>query len=534
MASVLIGGVAMAFALASTYKLTKKQKTLLSNQSILPRGDTRYIYQSAQEPRSSDEYMFKHTGYEADTASPAYQDQTWSWDCGVQGDSCDSIIGNAPPGEPPIYGEHLPYPVGEMGSVLDEIQYNVGKRDASVELNPPPERMKKYACHPMDYGGQLMPHEIPHGAQESTDEEFWGPRDWDAERHSRVPTYVDFRTNELDGKEINRPLDDYGWQVFDEDDAFAANGAVDVDFAGGQSTARTPEVRLLARNRYGGIVSNTTAERPKFLPPTIARAGGGGQPAIDPEITMGARINRTFEAINGGRNGHSKAPPEMAEITLSKSKRLLYTPRKGLPTPRAGSKPSGPDDNPIRGIRISKYDDFRRLPAGIATPRTAAYGGCDVNPHQGQHYTSREHDFTWDDNTVGKSRMGGNGYLLMNEYQREYRQRKNPEDMVNYSSIPGKLGGSYFNGEESVGICIPKVKTDGVQSLLISRGGGKNILTDVGYINMSTITKQGLKGGVWDNTPETQAGFKQLNTPQGKAIIGGRTKEALDDLFDIM
>lgn len=271
MAVFIVGAAATAAMVASAYSISKTKQPRTTIAAGNP--GTGYIYDSSEEDRKHDDYELKHTTYEANMASPGWDDQDWSWDCDTSG-SCKNVPGNAPPGMAPLYGEHMPMPIGEMGDALSEIQWGTG-RDASTELELPPERMKTYTSHPLDYGGQLMPDEIPHGAREATDLQFWGPTDWDAERNSRMPSYLDNGTMELNGKEINRPLDDFGWQEFEHDPDFTDRMASDVDYSDGQSSARSTNVRLMQRNRYGSFVTTRDPVRPKFLPPIPTRAGGG-------------------------------------------------------------------------------------------------------------------------------------------------------------------------------------------------------------------------------------------------------------------
>lgn len=475
MAVFVVGAAATAAMIAGAYGITRipagAKKAILTSSSNA--NGTGYIYDATEDKRKHDQYGLKHTTYEADFASPGWDDQDWSWDCDASG-SCTKVSGGAPPGRGPLYGEHMPMPVGNLGDALSEIQWGTG-RDASTEFELPPERMKTYTSHPLDYGGQLMPHEIPHGAREATDLQYWGPTDWDAERNSRMPSYLDNAAIELNGKEINRPLDDFGWQEFSHDPEFADRMAEDVDYAEGQSSARSTNVRLMQRNRYGSFVTTRDPVRPKYLPPIPTRASGGGQPGMEPDITFGARLNKVFSAFLGERNIRNKAGPEFADVTLDQSRLLDYTPRLGNGRAPGGAQPSGPQVNPVQGGRMRRTDDQLQLPMGQAKPRIAAGSSLDINPYDGYHYTSRETEFSWDDNTGGKSRAGKNGYLLLGNPELEYRQRKEPDDLQAYQ--PPRMGakGSIYGGEDTHGIIIPNVKSSGITERTLGKGG-RNIM----------------------------------------------------------
>ncbi len=530
----MFGENGSAFRPGTTTDVTPSEAEYLYGDQIVPktRGNpgTSYLYDEGDAPRAHDPYGLKHSTYEADFASPGWDDQDWSWDSEAHRGNMPTVP-LAPLDRGPLYGEHVPLPIGDMGDALSDMAWGTG-RDRSTELEWPPERTKTYTCHPLDYGGQLMPHEIPHGAREATDLQFWGPTDWDAERNSRKPSYLDNTAMEYNGKEINRPLDDFGWQDFEQDPGFAEKGAEDVDYSDGQASARSTNVRLMQRNRYGGFVTTKEAYRPKFLPPTPARASGGGQPGEEPEITFGARLSKLFSAFLGERNIRNKAPAEYAEVTLDQSKKLDYTPRLGNGRPPGGAQPPGPQVNPVQGGRMRRTDDQLQLPSGLAKPRIAASGSLDINPYQGYHYTSRETEFSWGDNTVGKSRAGKNGYLLLGNPQLEYRQRKEPDDMQAYQAPRTGARGSIYGGEDVHGIIIPNVKSSGVTERTLGKGG-RNIMGSSGIITLRSNITKGLKGGDWDDSPETQDGFIDLRTPRSVAIIGGRTKEALDDLMDV-
>ena len=416
--------------------------------------------------------------------------------------------------------------LGDMDAI-SEVRWTLN-RDATQEINDPPQHTKRYSANPMEFGGQLSSDEMPRMTRAATDLQFWGPTDWEAERQMKnFPSYINNRAEELNGKEINRPKDQFGNQQFAGDSLFKEEGAMDVDFGDGQTSARTSEVRLMQRNRYGRFVTSRSAERPKFLPPTMTRSMGG-QPGIEPDVTIGARLSKVFAGFLGERNGGAKAGSDFADTVLEKSRRLDYEPRTGLTHAAGGTHPSGPE----------------------------------VNPYEGYHYTTRERATEWDENTGGKSRMGKNGYLLLGNPELEYRSRKEPEDRAEYQQAgkaksaylllgnpeleyrarkqpedlqeyqPGRMGarGSLYGGEATHGIVIPNVKSSAVADRFLGRGG-RNMLGGTGYITLRSNMKNGLKGGDCDNTPAP--GLINLQTPRAVAIIGGRTKAALDDLFDV-
>lgn len=234
----------------------------------------------------------------------------------------------------------------------------------------------------------------------------------------------------------------------------------------------------------------------------------------------------------GPRNIRNKAGPDYAEITLDKSRLLDYTPRLGNGRAPGGAQPSGPQVNPVQGGRMRRADDQLELPMGLAKPRISAGSSLDINPYDGYHYTTRETEFSWGDNTGGKSRAGKNGYLLLGNPELEYRQRKEPDDLQAYQ--PPRMGakGSIYGGEETHGIIIPNVKSAGVTERYLGKGG-RNTLGSSGIITLRSNIKNGLKGGDYDDSPETYDGYINLRTPRATSIIGGRSKEALDDLFDV-
>ena len=479
--------------------------------------------------------------HESRHASPNWQDQHWQLDCGEK-ESCE---GFRTPGDgmtpfnvgvpqAPLWGQvqdRTVHDLGEhevgAGSFLDDIRHE-GERDASVELEMPPEHTVSYTTHPLAYGGQLMPHELPYGASEATDLQFWGPENWDSYRHSKRPTYLDNLTIYKDGKEINRPLDDFGpkW-----DTAEGGPGAHEWGIGAGEFTARDATPRMLSLNRYGSAVTTRSYERPKFLPPTPGGAPGGGNPGLEPEVTFGERVNRLFAAFSPWKAATCQAPPEMADVTLQKSRRLLYNPEMGVAAARYGQQSyGGPGVNPVDGGRMRQADDALSLPQGNVKPKVAAGWNLDINPYQGYHYTGRE---TLEGPAVGRRGQGGNGYLLLGPNE-EYRPVKVPSDLQEYVPPKGGSKTGTYGGEAAHGIMIPNVRSESLESMLkITGKGGHGQLGKAGIVTLHHNAALSTRGADYDDSPIPDQ-LINLRTPLAKAMqVGGRSQAALDDLFDV-
>ena len=503
---------------------------------------TQYMYKSQQSHRSDDPYELKHTMYEDRHASSTWEDQEWQLDCS----SKDSCMGYPTPGggmspfgtdvpNPPLWGQvqdRLVRDLGthEPGSFVDQIP-SEGDRDASTELELPPERTKNYTSHPLDWGGQLTPEETPYGASEATDLQFWGPENWDSYRHSKRPAYLDQASNYKDGKEINRPLDDFGpkW-----DESEGGTGSHQWGVGAGEFTARDAGPRLMSRNLYHRNVTTTNPDRARFLPPTPGGAVGGGNPGLEPEVTFGERVNRVFSAFKPWKSSMpgTAAPPEFAEQTIDTSRRLLYDPGLGVGAARSGQMSfGGPGVNPVQGGRMRQADDSLTLPPGLVKAKVAARGDLSINPYEGYHYTSRE---TMMGPMVGRRGQGGNAYMLLGSYE-EYRPRKMPSDMQDYVGPRGGAKTGTYGGEVAHGISIPNLKADCAMEVrpTISGRGGRGLLGQNGIVSMGHNASIGNRGGDYDDSPIPEQ-LINLGTPLAKAMqVGGRTEEALNDLFDV-
>ena len=315
-------------------------------------------------------------------ASQEYQDQDdWQYDC--NGMRCDYSGGTCPAGDPnssgdmpPYRGQHLERPVGLLGDYIPGVQQDTG-RDASSELNEDPCPTKTYPDYGIGWGDPLESSYIPHGAHAQTDLEFWGPRDYDAERNHKIPSYLFNREQELNGKEINRPYDDYT-VTFDEGE----DGSKEVGWGQGEKSARSADVKYLAANNSQVFASFTRAdEEKKFMPP-VANRGGFSMPAPESQIYFGQRTEPVFNAFSGVKDiGGRAAPPQQADIQLPPHTRNLqiYQPYSGGPVAKTRSY-GAEGVNLVAGGRINRRIDFtpfvsRGVGMGGETP-----AGLDLNP----------------------------------------------------------------------------------------------------------------------------------------------------------
>ena len=503
--AVLLGVAGAAAMVMGAFNMNKADEERKWKYSSMDKNeDTSYIYEDQGDERAQDPYEFKHSMYEDRHASPAWEDQQWQLDCSNK----ESCLGVRTPGDgvtpfgvppPPMYGEVQDRTVRDIGthepgSFLDQIE-GESDRDASTELELPPEHTVNYTCHPLDWGGQLTSDEIPYGASEATDLEYWGPENWDSYRYSKRPAYLDQATNYKDGKEINRPLDDFGpkW-----DESEGGQGAHQWGIGAGEFTARDAGPRLLARNLYGRHVTTREYDRPKFLPPTPGGAVGGGNPGLEAEVTFGERVNRLFSAFMPWKSAAAGtlAPPDFADQTLDKSRRLLYDPGLGVAAARGGQMSfGGPGVNPVQGGRIKQVNDELTLPKG----------------NQGR---------------------GGSSFLLLGPYE-EYRPRKMPSDLQDYVAPRGGSKTGTYGGEAANGIVFPNIKSESLETrLTISGRGGRGLLGKAGIITLGHNTSTRKEDDV-DNSPYPAQEI-DLRTPLAKAMqVEGRTQRSLDDLFDV-
>lgn len=557
MAAVAIGvagAAALAYGISQITQPQWRRNVLSSSAAAAADSYAPYAYEAKVDPRTSDPSELKHTTWEGRGESAAWEDMEWQLDCSQsgRGGTPGGCIGVRTPGDgltpfggpapPPLWGEvqdRVVRPLGtrEPDSFLEEGIYREAQRDASNELETPPEpgARTRYATHPLDWGGQLQPEEIPYGAHEASDLQFWGPENWDSYRKSKRPAYMDNATNQKDGKEINRPLDDFGSGMWDTERGQIGDSR-NWGIGAGEFTARDATPRLMAMNRYGSAVTTRTFERPMFLPPTPGASIGGGNPGVEPEITLGARINRLFSAFHPWKSAlpGTRAPPEPADIYLEKSRVLLHDPGIGVAAARKGTlQHGGISVNPVEGGRIRQVDDTLTLPPGMMKPKVAAHGGIDVNPYEGYHYTSRE---TMEGPEVGRRRQGGNAYLLLGPNE-EYRARKVPSDLQEYIPPRGGARTNTYGGEAAHGSMVPNLKSDcavEVTPTILGRGAPGGLLGKAGIVNLQHNTAIGNRGGDYDDSPIPEQ-LINLNTPRSVAWqVGGRTQAALDDLFDVL
>lgn len=562
MAAVAVGVAGAAALVYGISQLTGTSEPAWRRRGdgpVLDRSSAPYAYEAKVDPRRTDPSELKHTNWEGRTESAGWEDMEWQLDCsqGGRGGTPGGCIGVRTPGDSltpyggpapaPLWGEvqdRVVRPLGtrEPDSFLEEGVYREAQRDASNELETPPEPggRTRYATHPLDWGGQLRPEETPYGAQEATDLQFWGPENWDSYRHSKRPAYLDNITNQRDGKDINRPLDDFGSRLWDDERAAGDGGnggSRDWGIGAGEFTARDAAPRKLAMNRYGIVPTTTEFDRPLLLVPTPGAGIGGGNPGLEPEVTLGARLNRLFSGFQPwkGAMAGMNAPPDPADVYLEKSRKLLYNPGLGVAAARHGNmKHGGLGVNPVQGGRIRQLDDTLSLPQGLMNAKVAARGTLSINPYDGYHYTSRE---TMEGPIVGRQGMGGNGYLLLGSAD-EYRTRKAPTDLQDYVGPRGGAGTGGYGGEASQGFSIPNVRSESameVKPALIGRGShGGGLLGKVGIVTLQHNTAIGTRGGDYDDSPIPDQ-LINLATPKSVAMqVGGRSQAALDDLFDVL
>ena len=568
MAAILIGAAGAAALAAGVVGMASRKHTYHYAQQQQHAAPDMYVDHG--DDRQSDPYELKHTMYEDRHSSPGYEDQDWQLDCSSK-DSCEGFRtpgDGRTPFEAPTWGQVSNRTVRDLGthepgSFIDQIEME-SDRDASVELELPPERTVNYTSHPLDWGGQLTPEEMPYGASEATDLQFWGPEDWDAYRHSKRPAYLDNSANYKDGKEINRPLDDFGPSWGPDE---GGEGAHQWGLGSGEYTARDAGPRLLARNLYNRHVTTREYKRPLLLPPTPGAAVGGGNPGLEADVTFGERVSRLFSAFMPWKSAMpgTMAPPEYAEHTVDKSRRLLYDPGLGVAAARGGQMAyGGPGVNPVQGGRMRQTDDTLSLPMGNAAAKVSAHGGLNINPvqggrmrqtddalslpmgnvtakvaargdlsinpYEGYHYTSRE---TMEGPAISRRGQGGNGYLLLGQYQ-EYRPRKMPSDMQDYVGPKGGAKTGTYGGEAAHGISFPNVKSESTEThLTIGGRGGRGLLGRAGIVTLGHNASVGERGADYDDSPIPEQ-LINLRTPLAKAMqVDGRSQQALDDLFTV-
>jgi hypothetical protein len=260
-----------------------------------------------------------------DDATPGYQDQNWS-------------------GRPAMCTDPL-------GSFLPDTATDTGRSDDQwINVDPSPTKSQPW------YGsGVLDPLNLPtHGEKNAgtTDLQYWGPTDFDAQRDDHVPAYLrNYNSTELSGKEINRPASDY----FD-DWGQPAPGDEKVEWATGSFSGFTPNARLQGLNRNYRFATFTDPDRPTWGAPTVTGGAGGGRPPVMAEVSLGSGLTKAFVDFwqrATGAKGRS-APPVTADITLPGATRRNSEalPITGDASAHSGGLFGGLAANPGKGGRM--------------------------------------------------------------------------------------------------------------------------------------------------------------------------------------
>lgn len=605
-AAVLIGATAAAAAVAGAYKILNTSPTsspsrpaanpeaaLVSspnrayapsyyppfanpNEVLLSPGGgprpSRAVLGSAVEsgliPRVGDPSRYAYP----ELGSPGYTDQDWQRDCGMA--SCNRADSANAKGLPPIEGQHLDQPMGMLGDFVLGLQTETN-RDASSELNEPPHPQKRLPDYGLGWGEPLESWNIPHGASEATDLEYWGPRDWDAERPHKLPEYLFSRDMELNGKEINRPRDTHHMD-FDK-----ADGEADVDWGTGAASGRTLDTRMQSSNLYGGFVTTKDPrDEKKFLPPRASPSRGLGKPSVASEINFGARLMSLFNAFMPWRDmGTRNAPSNPAEIQLAAHTRRAdtYEARvggaggpssnygeegsvnvvaggrtgqrlnfdqwmRGGNLPPGGGSPAGPDVNPVQGgVERRIVGRWGGGTPGVwdtkGTPSFSigANAGVDVNPPDaGYHYTTRLRTRGRDEYESTRGSVNGSGPIILHDMAAGARQPKDISGRPDYVAPQTRL--SMYGGPEVAGVqltttrrpeaafAFPLIGTSG-------HGGSKPPNKMVWTIGGNLI--KGLRGGDWDGTPPAHIGEEAMRSSLYDTIVQRRSESELTDLFSV-
>lgn len=534
--------------------LTRRKGGPVDTPGLINRSD--YLY---TEPRISD--------------AAWYDQEDWQLDCGK--DSCEHNPRAV--SVPPMDGQTRDEPLYELGDFIPGTMTD-SRRYAEVELNEPPAPTRTYADYGLGWGEQLTSDEIPHGNSAQSDKQFWGPRNWEAERGHKLPTYLFGGAQELNGKEINRPMDDYTMSFDQLGDEQA------VEYGTGAAASRTPDVRLMSHNLHGGIVTTRDTTEKKFLPPTANR-GGTGRPPIEADIYLGSRLAKTFAGLLSGRGtGMGRgAPSDAPEVQLPAASRVsgIYMPRNGNRSAKTQIY-GGEDVNEGLYGRINQTIGFEMpLRLGNAPPGGAAYGGANANPQLeppkrriGKRYSladandDEDVEGVWDtkglagpvaggvpagleqndaaggyfknsqlrikndgETAYGQRLAGGSGPLLLRNMASGNRCPKTSGDRQEYMPIGGGLS-KWIGSAEPVTFKNRPI----FAPLAIGRGSVNGSLQ--GPRRLFTVHGNnaiGTRGASWSGEPQ---GLDEVGTEAAQStlyanIIGKRTEEALDDLFSV-
>lgn len=497
-----------------------------------------------------------------DTSSAGYQDQQWAFDCGQKG-ACPFTPFNSARDPPEDY-QHVGIPEGELGDYAPGIVHDTN-RDASGELNVVPHPTRRYPDYGLGWGEPLESSYIPYGGKEATDLEFWGPTDWNSVRHSRIPSYATQRETELDGKEINRPMNDYFGDFTAGEDETA------VEFSSGWASARSADVRLQGLNRYGSFVTTKRPDENLLNMGPTQNGKIGSMPTQPPGRSLGARIITTFNAFKPWRDmGLRDAPPIMAAIQLPAASRNPYTyeERAGNSTPwttgygsedvnkqrgarpgkrllfnqwmaggnlpPGGGAPAGPETNPVQGgvmRRIAGQWDTM----GNARFEFAANSGTEQNPPEGgYHYTTRQRIKPDSETMDGMTPYGGGGPIRLHNMAAGARGQKDISGRADYQAPGGGL--NRYEGPTCAGKFLqlhPMAPWAFPRGGSRTAGGGNGGSTGMrGVWTLHGNAAIGVRGTDWSDEPPVTIG-EAGNNPMQASILDRRSEASLSDVFDV-
>jgi len=543
-----------------------------------PGGDSRAAYRGASvySPGLIDRSgSAMYASPYIDVSSPEYQDQSdWQFDCGQA--ICPTRDASSSGHRPPLRGQHLAESVGMLGDFLPGIHQDT-RRDAEVEINEDPCPTRVYADWGFGYAEPLESSYIPHGNHAQTDLEFWGPRDYEAERFHKIPGYLFNREQELSGKEINRPMDDYT-MVFDQD-----GDERDVDWGSGAKSGRTPDVKYLAANRSQTFATTTRPDDEKKFMPPVANRGGFSMPAPESLIYFGGRSEPVYNSYGGVRGmGGRNAPSEAAEIQLPAHTRnpQQYKPYSGGAVARTQSY--GADGvNIVQGGRMNRRIDFtppversigmggemggglnvnpqlesrvRRIGTRFAidgssrgggeipgvwdtkgTPSFSigANAGNDINPPEGGYMRrTRVRERPFAESTVGLG-MPGSGPIRLHDMTAGARMPKSDGARQDFRTIGGGISG-WVGGADPVSFkksTLFMLPTGGGSS---ANGGAGGRAAPRGVFTIHGNNVLGTRGATYSDEPTEDDVGDAINGSLYRNIIGKRSQEELDDLFSV-
>lgn len=549
------------------------------------------VYTPGLVDRTGSDMYRNPTMYE--TSTNEYQDQDdWQLDCGgviggYDPEKCPRYDAHSSGHLPPLRGQHLAESVGQIGDYVHE-QIET-RRDAEIEINEDPCPTRTYPDYALGHGEPLESSYIPHGNHAQTDLEFWGPTNWDSYRFHKIPSYLFQGAQELNGKEINRPFDDFtmhfdGSGEYDEQEVQWGSGAV---------SSRTPDVRLLGANQSQTFATTTRPwEEKKRLPPTANR-GGFGAPPVESLIYFGGRSEPVYNAFSGVRDmGGRSAPSDAAEIQLPAHTRnpQMYEAYHGGAV-GATQTYGGEDVNLVQGGRINRRIDYTpplllgsvgpggEAPAGVdlhpqmesrvrrvgtrfdlGRAESSAYGyggagddstpgiwdtkgapsftvganaGLDINPADGGYmHRTRVRERPFSESNMGMGMHGGSGPIRLENMMSGARMPKGDGVRKVFRTVGG--GVSNYTGsadpisfKKSISFLLPSAGG-------ASGGGGSGGLTAPrGVFTIHGNSVLGTRGATYSEEPEEDDVGDARNGSLYKNIVGKRSEAELDDLFSV-